>query len=297
MHAVLRAWWCLACLAAALGCAAVVEPQSTTKSPLAPLEVSPDSISLEVFSAPAPPSDPQLDELWKLVDEQSLPADLRRRLAENGMRAGIIGPNVPSALSETLKITDKRVDEEQLQNFNLDPDGSVKMRVLHAKAGKRVELAIGLPHNELTLLECTDGQVHGKTFQKAECRMALRAYPESDGEVRLELIPELHHGEYRSNIRGSGQEASFLWTQERPKRIFRHLALEPVLAPGQMLLICGRTDRTLSAGQHFFTDPGTGGKPVHMLWVLRAARAAPDGAFDEKRQAETLGPVTNDDLR
>jgi hypothetical protein len=294
MHAALPAWLCSIALAV-VGCAAVVKPQAAPKSPLAPLAVSPDSINLEVFTAPAPVSDPQLDELWKLVDEQSLPADLRTRLAENGLRAGIIGPNVPQALADVLKLTDQPLDSGQLESFNLDPS-AVKVRVLHATAGKRVELAVGNPREEITLLESTGGHVRGKTLQKAECRLALRAHLEDDGRVRVELTPELHHGEYKNNIRGSGNDASFLLTQERPKRIFEELTLEPRLAPGQMLLVAARSDRPSSAGEHFFTDASGGAKPVKVLWALRAARASGDRAFADDSEAERPGPVANDQV-
>ena len=42
------------------------------------------------------------------MDEQPLDPELRKRLAANGMRAGIVGPNVPDSLAELLKITDER---------------------------------------------------------------------------------------------------------------------------------------------------------------------------------------------
>ncbi|MEX0678325.1 MAG: hypothetical protein WD063_14685 [Pirellulales bacterium] len=283
---------CVLCFAllAAGGCR-LAEPGSANKSPLAPLTISPDSITLEVFSAPALHGDPQFAELWELVDEQPLPAELRRRLAANGMRAGLVGPNVPGALAAVLKVSDRRIEEEKRQLVSMDPEGGVTLRVLHAQAGKRIELAIPRVRDEMSLLEAVDGRIQGKTYRKAECRLALRAFPQSDGRVRLELTPEVHYGEFKSQRRGS--DGVFIWTQERDKKIFGELKLEPALAPGQMLLVTCRPERSGTAGWHFFTDV-TGDKPVATLWVLRVAGAAPDRAFYDGRAKDELPAVSND---
>jgi hypothetical protein len=278
-------------LLAAAGCK-VVEPHAAAKSPLAPLAVSPDTITLGVFSAPAPHDDPQFAELWKLVDEQPLPAELRRRLAANGVRAGLVGPQIPSLLAAALKVTDRRVEQEQSQAVPIDAEAAVTLRVVQTPAGKRVELAIPRVREQMSLLEAApDGQVRGKTYRKAECRMALRAFRENDGRVRLELTPEVHYGEFKSHVRGS--DGMMLWTQEREKRIFTELKVEPVLSAGQMLLVTCRGEQSASAGHQFFTDT-SGDKPRPTLWVFRVAQAAPDRAFYDGPKDDHLGPVSND---
>lgn len=291
MLVAMRAWMLSFALLAAAGCK-VAQPHSVARSPLVPISVSPDAITLEVFSAPATHDDAQFDKLWKFVDEQSLPADLRRRLAANGMRAGIVGPNIPDSLAAVLKVTDQRIEDDQRQLVSMDPEGGVTLRVVHARVGKRTELVIPRVHDEMSLLECVDGQAGGKTYHKAECRLALRAFDDAPGRVKLELTPELHYGEFKSRVRGS--DGMWLWTQERAKRVFHELKLEPTLAAGEMFLITSRPDQSASAGDHFFTDT-RGDKPVPMLWVFRVARASPDRAFyDPAAEAETA-PVSSDE--
>jgi hypothetical protein len=275
---------------AVAGCR-VVEPHSAARSPLAPIALSPDAITLEVFSAPAPHDDAHFDELWQFVDEQPLPADLRVRLAANGMRAGLVGPNIPDSLAAALKVTDRRVEDDQRQLVSMNPDGGVTLRVVHLQIGKRTELSIPRVREETSLLEFVDGQARGKTYHKAECRLALRAFDKSDGRVQLELTPELHHGEFKSRVRGS--DGMFLWTQERAKRIFHELKLEPTLAAGEMLLITSRPNRAASAGDHFFTGEA-GDKPVAMLWVFRVSQGAPDPVFHDDRPNDEPGPVSSD---
>jgi hypothetical protein len=276
-------------LVVAVGCKAV-EPRSAAKSPLEPLAVSPETISLEIFSAPAGPSDPQFAQLWKLVDEQPLPAEVRRELAANGLRAGLVGPSVPSELAAVLKVTDRRVEDSQRQLVSMDPDGVV-LRVLHTPSGKRTELVIPRVREEISLLEAVDGRAHGKTYRRAECRMALRAFAEHDGRVRLELTPEVHHGEFKSRVRGG--DGRFLWTQEREKKVFDKLKIDSLLAPGQMLLVTSRPEPRGSLGGHFFTELD-GDRPRPMLWVFRAARAAPDGAFYDGPTPDHERRVAND---
>jgi hypothetical protein len=290
MHLAARAILLLSLALAICGCR-VVEPNSASKSILTPLAVSPDAITLEVFSARIPQGEEQLDALWKLVDEQPLPADLRRRMNDNGFRAGVVGPNLPEELAQVLKVTQKAPDEKDAHKVSLNEELGVNLRVLHAKSGKRTELVIGSMREQLQVLEAFDSEVRGKTYHKAECRLVLKADYERDGRVRIELTPELHHGQFQSRVRGN--DGMMMFTQERPKRVFHELQMVTTLTPGQMLLVTGRPNRTSSAGYQFFHDTRSD-KPVPMLWVVRAARGAHDSAFYERPVNADLTDVSND---
>ncbi len=273
-----------------VGCR-VVEPGASKMSPLAPLAVSSDAITLEVFSAPVPRGEEQLAALWKLVDEQTLPADLRQRMEKNGFRAGLIGPNVPAELAEILKITEHQATDDDPFKFALNPEEGVNLRVVHAKTGKRTEVAIPEVRERMQLLEIAHGGLGGKTYNQAECRLALRTDYESDGRVRIEIVPEVHHGTFQSRVRGN--DGMMMFTQERPKRVFEDLKMEPRLAPGQMLVLAGQASRPASAGYHFFHDT-RGDRPITMLWVVRVARGTHDTAFFEKPADDGLSAVSND---
>jgi hypothetical protein len=163
--------------------------------------------------------------------------------------------------------------------------------VVHAKAGKRIEVAIPETRENLQLLEITGGEVGGKTYTKAECRLGLKANYERDGRVRLEIVPEVHHGAFQSRVRGN--DGMMMFTQERPKRVFDELQIAPQLGPGQMVLLAARSDRPASAGYNFFHDT-RGDRPVTMLWVIRIARGTHDDAFFEKPADDGLSAVSND---
>jgi hypothetical protein len=257
----------------AAGCK-VVEPRAQGHSPLVSLSSGSEQLTLEVFSAPVPLADPRLETLWSEVDEQSLASELRRDLHQNGLRVGIVGPHLPDPLAEMLKITDTRVQERSL--VALDPEPGVVLRVLQPRIGHRQELRLGEPRDQVTILRSHDGQVDGKCYQKAECLLALRVMGETDGRVRLELVPELHHGEMKAHAVGS--EGVFIWKPERAKQVYHDLKIATTLGPGQMIVLTWAPERQGSIGQAFFVQQG-GEKPMQKLWVIRVAQAGADRSF------------------
>jgi hypothetical protein len=265
----------LVAMACIVGCKVVDEPPQG-RSPLLPLATSPDTITLEVFSAPAPVEDPHLAALWGEVNEQPLSPELRKRLAQNGLRAGIASARVSDSLAALLKVTDKPISVEERSQVPLETEPGVLLRVLQPMPGKRNELVVSPVQNEISLLRNAGGSVEGKTYKKAEGRLALVAFPESEGRVRLELTPELHHGEMKTQATGS--DGMFIWKSERDKQTFSELKIEATLAAGEMLLVTCLDDRPSSVGHHFFVQK-QGEKPVRRLWVLRVAQAGPDQAF------------------
>jgi hypothetical protein len=216
--------------------------------------------------------------LWSEVDEQPLPADLRQRLAQNGLRAGIVGPHVPDALAELLKVTDERISTEERSLVPLDTEPGITLRVLQPRPGKRHDLNVSETFDQMSLLRCTEGQVAGKTYYKAVGRLTLRVFPEANTRVRLELMPELHHGEFTNHV--SGGNGVLMWKQDRQREIFSDLKLTVTLSPGQMFLITCQSDKPSSIGHYFFAQTGED-KPMQTLCVIRLAQAGPDRSFWE----------------
>ncbi len=264
-------------LVGAIGCRAL-DALPRGRSPLSPLAASPDAIALEVFSAPAPVGDPKMEALWAQVDEQLLPADLRTRLAQNGLRAGFVGATVPDALAELLKVTDQRISAEERSLVPLETEQGIVLTFMQPRSGERRDLVTSQTYDEIALLRRVNKQVEGKTFYKAEGRLALRVFSEKDGRMRLELTPELHHGEFKNRVTGS--DGIMTWKQERQKQLFEDLQLSATLGPGQMFLLTCLPARPGSIGHYFFTQTG-GEKPLEKLYVFRAAQASPDRSFYE----------------
>ena len=74
--------------------------------------------------------------------------------------------------------------------------------------------------------------------------------------MRVELVPELHHGHSRPHW--VGDQAMWRLDSTRPKRVFDDLKVAAVLGPGSMLVVGCLPDRSGSLGDCFFTeDSGT----------------------------------------
>ncbi len=276
MRQLLRALLIVA-LAGGLGCR-LVDPQSKKGLALLPLAGSPEAVTLEIYAATMPLDDPHLTSLWNEVDEQPIGAEPRSRLNQNGLRVGIAGPHVSDALAEVLHVTDRPIAAEDRHMVPLDSEPNVTLRVRQFQFRKRSELAVSPLYDQISLLRSVDGEVTGKTYQKAECRFELRVYPEADGRVRLELLPQLHHGEFKQRF--SGTEGVLRMEPLRAIQTFDDLKFSATLGAGQMLLLTCEADRPGSIGHHFFSQAASE-KPAQRLWVLRMAQAGPDRMFYE----------------
>ncbi len=282
MQFAMRASLLLLLVACTPGCN-VMERGSSGRSPLRPLTGAPDMATLEIFTAPMPLGDPRLAALWSEVDEQALPADLRRRLKQNGLRVGIVGPRVDDVLAEVLNVTDRPIPAEERGRVPLDAEPGTTLRIRQFQYRKRSELAVSPVHDQISLLRSLNGEVEGRTYTKAEGRFDLRVYAEPDARIRLELRPQLHHGEFKQRF--SGSEGVFRMEPLRTIQSYDDLKLSATLGPGQMLLLTCEPDHPGSIGHCFFAQAG-GDKPIQKLWVIRASQAGPDRMFYEGPKAD-----------
>ena len=166
-----------------------IEPQSSGKSPLAPLTAMSETIKLEVFFARFPAASNTLNSaLWNEIDEQSLPPEVRRELVDCGLRAGLVGSHVPVELARLLTLSDAPAKSSEANTVNLDAEQepAVTMRLLAVRSNHRSELVASSIHDQLSLLERDGGQVVGRTYAKAEGRFALRATDTTSGRVQIE---------------------------------------------------------------------------------------------------------------
>jgi hypothetical protein len=78
-------------------------PAASSKSPLRPFEPNEHQAALEITTLQLPKQTPdERERLWSGIDELALDPELRRQLAINGFRAGIIRGDTPAALEELI---------------------------------------------------------------------------------------------------------------------------------------------------------------------------------------------------
>ena len=266
-------------LLAVLAIAGCATPLPKAKSPLTPPQMSPDSVVLEMFFVRYPFGDSAVNEkLWQEIDEQCLAPELRERLARNGFRVGQIGGQMPVELSKLLDLSSKPPPDGQIEGAkvaDLDTEPRVVRRHLQLRAGKPGEIIASGVYPELPLLLSESGQLCGQTYNQAQGIFAIKSFPQSDGRVRLELVPELHHDQPRQ--RWVGSQGILRLDTSRPKRAFDDMTLTADLAPGAMLVLSSLPNRPGSLGHHFFTE--NTGRMEQKLLIVRVAQTQQDGLF------------------
>ncbi len=274
----------------ATGCAGVY--QSAPRPAALP---GPESVSFDIYTIRAPLGDAEINgSMWDEIDEQQLPAELRRHLSENGFRAGIVDSHLPMKLEELLQLRDQAPEKVEIggtvTDFENEPQ--VRQRHLQVMAGKPANIiCMGeqarLP--ELSVLtRGADGQVNGRTYNKVMGLLAIKALPQGDSRARLEVVPELEHGDAARRFEPS--EGALRVEFSPPHERFELMRMQPILSPGQLLLVTCRPDRPGSLGYQFFTD-SKGSKPEQKLLLVRLVQARYDNLFDNQVPQTSSLPV------
>ena len=269
----------LCALIAVLGCAPI-RPK-TDRSPLSPAQMSPDSVTLDVFFVRCPYGDAVANEtLWQEIDEQRIPLETRRCLTANGFRAGVISGQMPVSLSQLLELKGNTTPIGGAQQTNLNEIGSEEGPLWSHKqlrAGKRSEIVTSEYYPELPVLRPGPDGVSGETYETAQGRLGVRAVPEKDGRVLLEVVPELHYGEIQRNI--SSSQGAWRIDSARPRLAFDDMAISTTVAPGDMIVLSCLPGRHGSLGHHFLTTESSGSLEQKLL-VIRLSQTQHDELFE-----------------
>ena len=148
-------------------------PKFARSSPLKPSLLSPGSVALEIFSVRLTPTEvEQYQQLWEEVDEQSLPVEVRRRLARNGFRVGVLAGQIPTdqlcPLARIAK-SDQPVGDttQHLTSKELADPPRVTLRHLQTRVGERNEITTSGIYDQLPVLMSDSGELRGMTYSQA----------------------------------------------------------------------------------------------------------------------------------
>lgn len=276
MLARLRPGRCLLILLANIwGCATWTE--TNQESPELPKpRMFPDSVVLDITFVRVPPErNSDVEAVWNEIDETRIPPELRRDLGDNGMRCGLVGQRLPDGLRQWL---------DQRAMFATNPTQTVAWQAekpppwhhMQIRAGHRGEIVASNVTDHLIVLTKDQDGVGGKPYENAQCVFAIKSFPQGDGRARIELTPEIHHGEPRRDWKGD----TGMWRNaiSRPHRVFETLRLEAILSPGESLaMTC--TEPSRGVGKHFFTSPGGAGQTTQKILLVRLAQTQYDELF------------------
>lgn len=253
------------------------------KFELPALQASPGSVAIEIRFVEFPFGQADLNApLWTEIDEQQMPPEVRKRLEANGFRAGVVGGQIPAALERKLAA------ELAAQVQTADPN-EVNVRKKPAVWGSLKQWKLGDPFKviaagekerlpQLTVLVRNDqGEVLGETFQQVQGYFEGKAFAEPDGRVRLELVPQVEHGEPRNQY-VQNREGIYQVDYSPPHEVYQQLAISGKLLPGQTLVLGGVLDRPGSLGYHYFTEELSGRLTQKLILIRLANGPSADNA-------------------
>lgn len=241
----------------------------------------PRTIPLELVFVRFAERDPAMtDDLWRLVDEQAIDDDVRRRLAANGLRAGVVSATLPPELAARFHAAcDPVIDTDGRQSLVEAP--AVVRRMMRMLPGRDNEVVAGSRLDELVLIECTDGCVQGTTYHDATAIFTLKAWPAANGRVRVQVCPVIKHGPMeRAWV---GDEGVFRLEAGQKRQVLDHLSFETTLAPESMLVVTAAGELASNVGDAFCRDRGTSADGLRLVALRPLARAKDPlfGAVDE----------------
>jgi hypothetical protein len=265
----------LVCVLAIVGC---VKVHTAGKLPLAMAQMSPNSVGLELVFTRFAFGDDQLNgALWAEIDEQQIPVETRRRLADNGFRVGLVGGRLPASLERLLQSSQAEQPAGELLNFELANEPVIRGRIVQSPAGVPKRIIVSgeqRQHEQLAVLfRDAGGAVTGRTYALARGVLVAKTHPQSDGRVRLELVPEVEHGAPQRRFIPRDGYARFEFGPAAD--VFDHLRLETTLAPGQTLVVGTFPDRPATLGYQYFTEQESGPLKQKLL-LIRLARTQHD---------------------
>ncbi len=114
-----------------------------------------------------------------------------------------------------------------------DVDRLKQNRRIQCRAGKRSEIVTSTSREEMVVLH-KDGEsqkVGGTRLHDAQCVLAARCYPQGNGAVRMELMPEIHHGTPRKQwVAGEG---TFHMVTARDREVYTTCCWKSHLPPAR----------------------------------------------------------------
>ena len=239
---------------------------------------------MEIIWVRLPPGDAVLgNDAWHDIDETQLDPSVRRELANNGFRAGVIGGTIPATIANALNMNGSPPDEDaatkETKAEDLVSDAVVHGRVQQVRRNQRTEIQASDVYPSLPLLTSGGRELSGRTYERAQAIYALKVDPQPDRTALLELTPELHHGSPRIQWT-QGDDGTGLLRQAplRDREVFNQLQMSVRLAPGEMLVLMSLPDSRSRLADYFhMVDSSEGRQPK--LILIRLAEVPPSDTF------------------
>jgi len=263
------------------GCQSIVKPQwsledEVAKTTLSTPQLARDAVILEIAFIRVPANVNSRDSIfWPDIDETHLSADNRQQLSRNGIRCGLIAGALPDSLNQLINGDANTVDLEALTgslNLNLEN----RNQRLQFRAGQAGQIVMSKSvKKQMTVITSDSQYAAAKRFSQAQCQFQIKTYPQGDGRVRIELIPQIHHGNPRAEF--TGQDGAWLLKTQRAVKQYDAVSIEAMISSGESLLLSA-DPHNKGLGRQFFVINDDDEKTNHLL-LLRLVHTQYDDLF------------------
>jgi hypothetical protein len=281
----LRRWGSVLVLLLLAGCRSWNQPLETSVLKLPTPRLAMDSVAVDLTFVRIPIDEQQLDQtIWAEVDEQCVSPELRSHLNANGLRVGVIGRQLPAAL---VRLLDESENDQLDRETVRETDVLTRARHQRWKSGRRVPIVATPIQSSMVLLHRPSFSpiLSGQSFKEAQGFLVARPYPQKDGQVRVELTPEIHFGDVKQQwISGEG---TYHLKSGKERHVLSDLQMPVELTLGQALLVSCTPARN-GVGRTLFVDSDSGDPQQKMLF-LRVAQSRQEELFDQ-----LVGPTNVD---
>ena len=216
-----------------------------------PLGSGRDVIQLEFMTLKRSGNDPLLGEsLWNRLDTIGRrPAPMRSALAGQGIRVGQVGATPPPPLEELLGLTAPEHDDTA--NATRSSRHDLKGWRVYLRDGGETEVVLHESPLSSQQLDLGDEKA-STTYHNVRYLLRIRVRELREGWVRLECLPEVHHG--RQKLQPTATEAGWgLRTRQNIVSLY-DLRFTVDLTEGEMTVVTTTPIATHdSIGHRFFT--------------------------------------------
>ena len=171
----------LVATALAGGCRLIESEEAIVQgtSPLRPVRPSPDSMQMEVIWARCPLNDAELnDTVWREIDETQVAPAVRRELARNGFRLGVIAGTPPDAVARLLNMAAAEpppMESTGVQQLELNRETKIHGSRRNLRRDERMEIRASENLESMPLLVSRGRELGGRTFRDAQAIYGLHA--------------------------------------------------------------------------------------------------------------------------
>jgi hypothetical protein len=277
----------LSTLAIGVGGCAPFGKGTKPPSQLPPARLPSDAVVVDIAFVKLPTVDlDTYNKIWATADEQAIGASIRRELAVNGLRAGVYGQQFPAQLRELLDAPATTIDnltDGTLADVSL---GGARQH-MPLRPGHRSIIKASAVQPSLAVLIGEGGTVRGHQLADACCIFSLKGYPQGDGRLKLDLTPEIEHGETKS--RWVGTEGMMIPLSGQERLVLDRLRFECLLSPGQSLIV-STTPEVKGLGEHFFAQTLAGAVQRRALVIRYSVTQYDDLLAPEQTSARLATP-------